>query len=212
MHSRMARMFLAAGFFALGACADAGDAGSSDAAGADAAAGTEDAAEGIVDAGPVATDVDTTAAAVWAYMQEASYGDWELWPGTSEQYEGGEPHGMLLTTRINEVAAAALAGGATTLPRGSFVVKDNFTPDGTLAAITTMYKAGGGYNPDHNDWWFAKFLPDGAPDRTPDGMPMAGRLGGCQGCHGAQADNDYILTSPLQGAGEEGSAGGGAGR
>ena len=211
MHSRMARMFLAAGFLGLGACADAGDAGSGDAAGADAAA-TDDAAEAIVDAGPVATDVDTTAAAVWAYMQEAAYGEWELWPGTVERYEGGEPHGMLLTTRINEVAAAALADGATTLPRGSFVVKDNFTPDGALAAITTMYKAGGGYNPDHADWWFAKFLPDGTPDRTPDGMAMAGRLGGCQGCHGAQADNDYILTSPLGEADAGGSASGGAGR
>ncbi len=107
---------------------------------------------------------------------------------------------MLLTTYVNDVAADALANGAGRLPQGSFVVKENYTPDGTLAAVTTMYKAGGGYNPDHNDWWFAKFLPDGTPDRTADGMAMAGRLGGCQSCHGAQAANDYILTAPLRGA------------
>ncbi len=206
MHSRMPGLFLAASFLALGACAD-----TDETAVDDVDAGLEAPAEPVAGAASAAADVDTTAQAVWAYLQDNDYTNWELWPGTTELYEGGEPHGMLLTTYVNDVASDALASGATTFPDGAFVVKENYMPDGTLAAVTTMYKAGNAYNPDHADWWFAKFLPDGTPDQTPDGMPMAGRLGGCQSCHGGAADNDYILTSPLPiAAGGEG-AGEGAG-
>lgn len=206
MHSTTASLFLAASVATLAACADTGDTAMED--GAPAA---EETTEPVEVAG-MAADVDTTAAAVWAYMRDNAYTDWALWPGTTEQYEGAEPHGALLTTYINDVAADALADGATSFPAGAFVVKENYMPDGTLAAVTTMYKTGNGFNPDHRDWWFGKFLPDGTPDQTPAGMPMAGRLGGCQSCHGADADNDYILTGPLQTASTSEGAGGAAGR
>ncbi|MEN8375039.1 MAG: cytochrome P460 family protein [Gemmatimonadota bacterium] len=201
-------MFLAGGFVAFAACADSGETAVDDAADA-----VEEAADAVEEAvGAAAAAVDTTAEAVWAYMQESAYADWALWPGTGEQYQGGEPHGALLTTYMNDVAAEALEAGAAELPAGAFVVKENFMPDGTLGAVTTMYKTGNNYNPDHNNWWFAKFMPDGTPDQTPDGMAMAGRLGGCQNCHGAAAENDYILTGPLQTASADEGAGGAAGR
>ncbi len=62
-------------------------------------------------------------------------------------------------------------------------------PDSTLASVTTMYKIAG-YDPDHNDWYFAKQNPDGS-------VQAAGRAQGCQACHGTQAGNDYIMTESL---------------
>ena len=44
-------------------------------------------------------------------------------------------------------------------------------------------------------------LPSGELDQTPSGMPMEGRLPGCQACHVAVRANDYIFTSPLSGGG-----------
>ncbi len=73
-------------------------------------------------------------------------------------------------------------------------------PDSTLAAVTVMYKRSG-YNADHNDWFFTKLLPSGELDQTPDGMPLEGRLPGCQNCHLAMRANDYIFSSPLGGGG-----------
>ena len=142
--------------------------------------------------------IDTTGAAVWAHLQDADYQEnWQLWPDKGELYTGQEPHGMLLTTYLNDVAYAALTGTATAMPEGAVIVKENYTPDSTLAAVTVMYKASAGYNSDHNDWFFTKHLPDGMLDQSPDGMPLEGRLDGCQSCHRAQAANDYLFTSAL---------------
>ncbi|MFV1987191.1 MAG: cytochrome P460 family protein, partial [Gemmatimonadota bacterium] len=111
-------------------------------------------------------------------------------------YPGQQPHGAQLTTMMNDVAYRALMSGAEVFPAGSIIVKQNFMPDGMLARVTTMYKSAG-YNPDVNDWFFAKYLPTGELDAMPNGMPMEGRLPGCQGCHLAKQDNDYIFTAEL---------------
>lgn len=143
---------------------------------------------------------DTTGAAIWAHLQAEDYTEsWDLWPGTEPMYEGNDPHGMLLTTRVNEVALGAIEEGAEELPEGAIVVKRNYMPDGTLAAVTTMYKRSG-FNPDHNDWFFAKHLPDGSLDQADMNgtmVPMEGRVPGCQNCHGQEAENDYIFTATL---------------
>ena len=120
---------------------------------------------------------DTTAASVIAYLDEVNYQEsWELWPGLGEKVEGGDPHGMLLTTYLNPVALQAFNDKAGTMPDGAIIVKENYTPDGTLAANTLMYKKSG-YNPDHNDWFWLKVLADGTVDKQ-------GMVEGCQNCHG----------------------------
>ena len=96
---------------------------------------------------------------------------------------------MLLTTYLNETALDALNNKAGTLPVGSIVVKENYTPGGVLDATTVMYKVEG-YNPDVNDWFWAKVGVDGT-------VQAESQLVGCQACHGGKKDNDYIWTSPL---------------
>jgi len=140
---------------------------------------------------------DTTGASVWAHLQEVGYQEhWTLWPGKGELYTGREPHGMLLTTYLNDAALEAVSTHAGTMPDGAIIVKENYKPDSTLAAITVMYKVRG-YNPEHADWFFTKHLPDGSLAQMPNGMAMEGRLGGCQGCHGSVATNDYLFTGSL---------------
>lgn len=57
-----------------------------------------------------------------------------------------------------------------------------------------------GYNPDHANWFFTKHLASGHLDTKPDGMKMEDRLQGCQTCHMAKQDNDYIYTGELGGS------------
>ncbi len=146
-------------------------------------------------------EADTTGAAIWAHLQESDYqSTWTLWPGKGELYTGQEPHGMLLTTYLNDVALQALTSRASLMPPGAIIVKENYRPDSTLAAVTTMFKVAG-YNPEVNDWFFTKHLPSGELDRTPSGMAMEGRLPGCTNCHLAMQTNDYLFTSQLGGGG-----------
>jgi hypothetical protein len=141
---------------------------------------------------PEASDLpDTTGAAMLQYLTEQDYQEaWELWPGKGELYEGTEPHGMLLTTYLNQAALEALNDKAGSMPDGAIIVKENYMPDGTYDAMTVMYKVQG-YNPDHNDWFFTKIGADGK-------VQAEGQVEGCQACHSTQRDNDYIYTGELK--------------
>jgi hypothetical protein len=141
---------------------------------------------------------DTTGASLWSFLQHSDYqATWPLWPGKGRLYEGKEPHGMLLTTYVNPLALGAVNAKAGLMPDGATIVKENYTPDSVLAAVTVMYKVEG-YNPEHNDWFFAKFLPSGELEMGPNEMPLEGRVAGCQSCHGEQKDNDYLFTGEIR--------------
>ncbi len=132
---------------------------------------------------------DTTAPSVWQHLGTERYTEtWWTWPGKGELYPGQEPHGALLTTYLNFLAHDALTNGATTLPPGAIVVKENYAPDSTLAAVTVMYKSAG-YDVGHNDWFWVKFGPTGEPE-------VSGRVEDCVACH-SQSSTDYVLTAPL---------------
>ena len=142
---------------------------------------------------------DTTGAAIWAHIQGADYRtNWNLWPDKGQFYAGGEPHGMLLTTYMNDAALGALDARAGVMPEGAVLIKENYMPDSTLAAVTVMYKRSG-YNGEHNDWFFTKHRPSGVLDTMPNGMDMEGRLPGCQACHLGVKANDYLFTGSLTG-------------
>jgi hypothetical protein len=130
---------------------------------------------------------EPSAEAVWAQLQSEDYRRWQLWPGTSEQYEGTEPHGMLLTTYVNEAARQALENGTLPLPDGAIIVKENYMPDGTFDASTVMVKRQG-YAPEHNDWFWAKYDAAGNAE-------VAGRVEMCQACHSANRQRDHLMTA-----------------
>ncbi len=121
----------------------------------------------------------------------------------STPYEGTDPHGMMLETFYSQ----ATIDGHT----GDLIVKRNFgpagvtkdqvlaSPDQHLAAITVMFRREEGYDPEDNNWFWVKYLPDGSLDKTPNGMQMAGKVAkgmdtGCIACHKAAA-GDMVFTS-----------------
>jgi hypothetical protein len=135
---------------------------------------------------------DASGGALWNYLEAVDYrANWELWPDKGELYTGQEPHGVLLTTYLNPAARGALAAMAGSMPAGAMIVKENYMPDSTLAAVTVMYKVEG-YYAQHNDWFWLKRLPDGT-------IEVEGRGAGCIACHSAQASNDYVFTGSLTG-------------
>ena len=147
------------------------------------------------------TDADAEyAALLWDVMAEGRLvGDNALY---GYPYPGVEPHGALLETFYTE----ATVDGHT----GALIVKRNFgpaevtenevigDPDGHLAAVTIMFRREDGYDPDNQNWFWVKYLPDGSLDQNPAGMSLAGRVAkgadqGCIACHSAEAD--YLFTT-----------------
>ncbi|RMH43985.1 MAG: hypothetical protein D6688_08455 [Alphaproteobacteria bacterium] len=142
------------------------------------------------------------AAKLWDAMKDAGLageGMMHAFP-----YEGTDPHGMMLETFYT----SATIDGHT----GALIVKRNYGPEGVsaeevlmapekhLGAVTVMFKREAGYDPEDNDWFWAKFLPDGSLDKNPKGMALAGRVAkgadvGCIACHSGADGNDFIFTS-----------------
>ena len=137
---------------------------------------------------------------LWGKIQSDNYQkSWMTFPGKGIMYKGTQPHGAFLSTYVNDSAGAALAKKEKELPYGSIIIKENYMPDKKLGAITVMKRIEG-YNPCAGDWFWVKFAPDGKPmTMEKDGMTMtlAGKPGGCIGCHTASTGGiKYIMTKP----------------
>ncbi|ESR24646.1 hypothetical protein [Lutibaculum baratangense] len=120
-------------------------------------------------------------------------------------FEGSEPHGT-----VQEVlSTTATVDGH----EGKLLVKRNHGGEGVtiqevydnpvehLAAVTIMFKREEGYDPENQNWFWAKYLPSGELDVNPDGVELAGRVAkgadeGCIACHSAAGGEDLeTLTS-----------------
>lgn len=135
--------------------------------------------------------------ALWSYItKDSPYTEYQFWPGKTALYKGTMPHGALLNLYVNNKALRAInraikrKAGVIAMPNGSIIVKENYKPDKTLAAITVMYKVAG-YNPEASNWFWAKYSPKG---EIAMGGKAAGKVPMCIECHGMKKANDYIMT------------------
>jgi hypothetical protein len=113
-------------------------------------------------------------------------------------YEGVEPHGLVLETLYRDLEV----DGHT----GLVVVKRNYGPEGVTVeevtadrsghfdSVTVMFEREEGYDPENDNWFWAKYGFAGSLDETPDGEQMAGRVAGCIGCHQEAEGGDYLFT------------------
>jgi len=143
------------------------------------------------------------AADVWAAMKAMNLaGDHQI---HTLPYEGTDPHGKMLETFYTH----ATINGHT----GALIVKRNYGPEGVdadtvlgpmggkhLGAVTVMFKREKGYDSDNQDWFWAKFLPDGSLDKNAKGMQLAGKVAkgadvGCIACHSGAPGEDYLFTT-----------------
>jgi len=125
----------------------------------------------------------------------------------SMPYEGNPPHGAML-----EYLERQLRVGETL---NRVIVKNNYagedldrqqvlaSPQEYLASVTVMYRREEGYDPENQNWFWAKYNPDGSLQTNPKGVSLAGRVAkgmdqGCIACHSAAPGGDYVYTYDLQ--------------
>jgi len=128
--------------------------------------------------------------ALYEYITAKSpYEGWKLWPGKGKYYKGREPHGALLTTYVNDTAFRDIEARYG-MSDGAIIVKENYTPDRNLAAVTVVYRIKG-YNPDGGDWFWLKYAPGGD-------IQAEGKVKGCINCHMRASNNDFIYTGKIR--------------
>lgn len=129
---------------------------------------------------------------------------YENWIIKSDFYPGNSPHGKFLRTYFSLVNIDGKSYHV--------VIKDNYggegatletvnkSPDKYLAAVTVMVQREEGYDPEDNNWFWAKYKPDGSLDKNEKGMELAGRVAkgmnaGCIACHSAAQGKDFFFTN-----------------
>lgn len=120
----------------------------------------------------------------------------------SAPYEGTDPHGTILDTIDREITVDGT--------KGPVIIKNNYVgenlsredvwnnPEKHLGAITVMFQREG-YDPENNNWFWAKYLPDGSLDTNPKGMELAGKVAkgmdqGCIACHSGAPGDDLVFS------------------
>jgi hypothetical protein len=83
-------------------------------------------------------------------------------------------------------------------PVGSIFVIDDYADDGkTRNSVSIMYRVKG-TDPEHNDWYWLRYLPNGSIARTdsaPGAKPIAGKVKSCIDCHGKAAGKDLVFSN-----------------
>ena len=128
----------------------------------------------------------------WGFLQSQDYA--KTWHFIQDKpmgmYKGAEPHGAQLQTFVNNIAFDAINAKNGEYPYGSIIVKENYSPEGMLGAVTVMQKIKG-FNPDAGDWAWVKYKADGE-------VLKAGKVDGCIGCHAAMAAQDYVWSTTIK--------------
>jgi len=152
---------------------------------------------------PFGSDDDLAyAALIWEAMRAQNLvGDHAI---KSFPYEGMAPHGAMLETFYSSATIGEHTGG--------LIVKRNYGPEDVevdqiiadpgkhLGAVTVMFKREDGFDADNQNWFWAKFLPDGSLDKNPKGVSLAGKVAkgadkGCIACHSGAGGDDYVWTT-----------------
>jgi hypothetical protein len=130
------------------------------------------------------------AQALWKELTNMHYEQWAPWPGQdTDFYPGRSPHGKKLKLFVNRTTF----GDLTDPPPGSIIIKENYSPDEKLMAITIMKRVED-YDPDNNDWYWVKYGPDGSVAQHED-MQVVGKVQSCIACHARARGDDYIFTN-----------------
>jgi hypothetical protein len=141
----------------------------------------------------------TFAKNVWGQIK-----DYQQWPIRTDYMPGRSPHGDIIRTYYS----MATVDGA---PH-HVIVKANYrgnnltaeevkaSPEKYFSSATVMVQRENGYDPDNNNWFWAKYNADGSLQDNAKGMALAGRVAkgtdqGCIHCHAEAKGDDYFFTN-----------------
>ena len=120
----------------------------------------------------------------------------------AQPYEGSDPHGTILMTLDSDVEVDGR--------EATVIVKKNYggdnisiesvatNPNLFLGAITVMFRREEGYDAQTQNWFWAKYSPDGSLQTNPAGVALAGRISrnpedGCIACHQFAPGDDFVF-------------------
>ena len=119
-----------------------------------------------------------------------TFEDWQSWYKVNPTLMRGHVDGYV-DIHVDDLAKDTYLAASSPYPECSRVIKASYTDEtGTdVDGLTIMVKMPAGYDPDHNDWWYAKY--DGTGTEVIDSGKM---ILDCRTCHynrASETDNMF---------------------
>ena len=136
----------------------------------------------------------------WTYLsrKDAPY---TKWPGMEGLRAGEVPHGKFVKTYVNKL----VADSPKALPLGAILIAENYGEDQMkLQNIMVMYRVKGA-DPQHFDWYWLTYQPDGSIARTSVqevNKTIAGKMASCIECHAKAKGSDFVFSNDDEPANE----------
>ena len=135
---------------------------------------------------------------LWRFIvrPESPYTKWAAIPAGKVEHrpEIGKAHGGNAKIYANPTAMQDLSSP----PQGSIFVIDDYADGGkTRNNVSIMYRAKG-TDPEHNDWYWLRYLPNGSiakADDNPGAKPIAGKVKSCIDCHEKAGGKDWVFSN-----------------
>lgn len=128
-----------------------------------------------------------------------------------EVYKGQPPHGAFLEMTSRENVEVNGHKGLVIIKRnyggpGVSIDTVNANRDKYLKAVTVMYKREAGYDTEDQDWFWAKYKPNGSlhsKSKMMMSIALAGRVAkgkseGCINCHRSAPGGDFIYAESVK--------------
>jgi hypothetical protein len=132
----------------------------------------------------------------WQYLgrKDSPYTKWPMLPGKEGLQQGEAPHGKFVKAYVNKL----VADSPKALPQGAILVAENYAEDQmTLQSIMVMYRVKGA-DPEHFDWYWLAYQPDGSVARTSPqqgNKAIAGKMASCIECHAKAKGADFVFSN-----------------
>ena len=118
-------------------------------------------------------------------IHQRKYKNWETVPWGSTEPAESEQHGFWVMIWADPVAEESMKNWTGEMAPNGVIVKEHFVETGEIDALHfTVMEKRPGYDPEHGDWFWAKYEANGDVIR-------AGKLQDCIACH-EPGSQDYI--------------------
>lgn len=129
---------------------------------------------------------------------DMTFEDWRSWNRVNPTALLSKGHGdIYVDIYVDDLAKDKYLTASSPYPECSRIVKAQYTDETATKVdeLTIMVKMPEGYDPEHNDWWYARYDPTGT-----EAIISGKMVTECRTCHEQASKTDYLFSKEVNAA------------
>lgn len=126
---------------------------------------------------------------------DITFEDWRSWNRVNPTVLLSKGHAdVYVDIYVDDLAKDTYLAASSPYPECSRIVKAQYTDETAteVEELTIMVKMPEGYDPEHNDWWYARYDPTGT-----EAISSGKMVTDCRTCHEQASETDYLFSEKV---------------